>query len=394
MAFVSGALPASASASASLSQSTAVCRRPAAGPSRIARAPGTSSALRLARRSFHGAAVYNAHSASVPSLRSPSVVFCKAGAQEASASEPRTGSVPFPIDFNEICSQIASAVGAALKEGVTYMEVEFPPLPQRILDSTSSSSYQVADATVAHAVSIAKQLKLDGTIKIVYPDEAEKNRAADVVGDRPQPNVELAALTDGFDSQRGTFKLSAETDDAIYFIMTASCQELPDVERFVNERTAGRPVVLFNLKLETLKGDLGLPFFPSKDMQYRFLSKFRAVYYLRYRGYSRSTFKPPYVLNYGGFLFRCFPGGWQVLADNKTATPALVSELPERPNLGVVKRLVQEHLGIGDFESKEKATAVEKGGLAGFISKMREGVKETTWWEDADAKCASREWRL
>jgi hypothetical protein len=71
-------------------------------------------------------------------------------------------------------------------------------------------------------------------------------------------------------------------------------------------------LVLWNMELDTLRGDLGLPAFPSKDIQYQFLAKFRPVYYLRARDYSKSVPVPPFIVNYSGALFREYPGPWQV----------------------------------------------------------------------------------
>ncbi len=70
--------------------------------------------------------------------------------------------------------------------------------------------------------------------------------------------------------------------------------------------------MLWNMELDTLRGDLGLPAFPSKDMQYQFLCRFRPVFYLRPRDYSKSVPVPPFIVNYSGALFREYPGPWQV----------------------------------------------------------------------------------
>lgn len=66
------------------------------------------------------------------------------------------------------------------------------------------------------------------------------------------------------------------------------------------------------MELDTLRGDLGLPAFPSKDMHYDFLSRVRPVFYLRARDYSKSVPVPPFIVNYSGALFREYPGPWQV----------------------------------------------------------------------------------
>ena len=54
-----------------------------------------------------------------------------------------------------------------------------------------------------------------------------------------------------------------QEDDDIIVVIGASAQELPDVRKLCEE-AGDRPVVLFNLKLGTLRGDFGLPAFPPK----------------------------------------------------------------------------------------------------------------------------------
>ena len=168
-----------------------------------------------------------------------------------------------------------------------------------------------------------------------------------------------------------------------YVCLTFSAQELPDVGRGAPPRRAARdrpqveelciledfakPTILFNLKLDTQRGDLGLPAFPPKDLQWRFLSRVKPVYYLRTRQYSLSLPQPPFVVNYQGAIFRCYPGKYQCLLDTgKTYRAVDVSA--RRPALGEFKDILTDALKIG-----------ENNKAARFA---RSGYKSITWWEE------------
>ncbi len=47
---------------------------------------------------------------------------------------------------------------------------------------------------------------------------------------------------------------------------------------------------------------------------HRFLSTFRAAFFVRVRDYSKSVAVAPFIVNYSGALFREYPGPWQVSA--------------------------------------------------------------------------------
>merc|ERR1711918_211134 len=69
----------------------------------------------------------------------------------------------------------------------------------------------------------------------------------------------------------------------------------------------------FNLKLDQLRGDLGLPLFPGRDLQYRFLSKIKPAFLLKPSTFATSIKRPPYVVNYSGQLFRAYPECYQTI---------------------------------------------------------------------------------
>jgi hypothetical protein len=165
----------------------------------------------------------------------------------------------------------------------------------------------------------------------------------------------------------------------MYVSIVSSGQELPDLEA-LHEADPETPIVFFNLKLETHRGDLGLPAFPSKDLHYRFLSKIKPAYFLRTRQYSMTLSRPPFLLNYQGALYRAYPGGYQCLLDTGNGRYRRVDTLRTRPALGEFKDVITGALNIDDNK---------------LLENLRKGAVQKTWWEkEADfEKEVSDSWR-
>ena len=126
-------------------------------------------------------------------------------------------------------------------------------------------------------------------------------------------------------------------------MLSVSVSELPAF-RQLHEKSPSTPVIAFNLKLDTLRGDLGLPTFPGKDVQHEFLSKCKPVYYMRPRAYSLSLSRPPFLMSYQGVLFRCYPEGFQTLLDRGRGTYRQVKVEAMRPALGTFKQQLTDSL--------------------------------------------------
>uniref|UniRef100_A0A7S2NYW3 DUF1995 domain-containing protein n=1 Tax=Leptocylindrus danicus TaxID=163516 RepID=A0A7S2NYW3_9STRA len=167
----------------------------------------------------------------------------------------------------------------------------------------------------------------------------------------------------------------------MYIIIVASAQELPDVEK-LSELDPDAVIVFFNLKLDVLRGDLGAPAFPGKDLQDRFLSRVKPAYYLRTRQYSRSIPTPPFILNYQGCLFRSYPGQYQTLLDVGDGQYRRVKGNDIRPALGEFKEELNAALIIDGLIQDEGKT----------MNFLRTGYKTTTWWEE-EREDASMGWR-
>lgn len=292
---------------------------------------------------------------------------------------------PPPSTFFQAIQQAATAVQEALDAGETLVEVEFPPLPAAQLESSAVGAYDVLDANIRLAVDFAKILSERDNVAIQFPDFEEKDRAVELNGesDTPAPGVRFGMLK----AYSGNLlerlmaprkeEVAIQKDDDILVVIGASAQELPDVEALVAQaKELGKPVILFNLKLDSARGDLGLPAFPRKALHYRFLSTILPVYYLRTRSYTRSLKKPPYTVNYSGALYRVYPGPYQVLLDTSSGRYERLATRETRPALGEVRDTLTEGLDI-DVPFKQ------------FL-----GVS-TTWWEAEDglSKQSSDKWR-
>lgn len=184
----------------------------------------------------------------------------------------------------------------------------------------------------------------------------------------------------------------------IYICIVASAQELPDIEELYNSlkeqqqedeaEEGGKvekkniPIIMYNLKLDVLRGDLGAPAFPPKAFQDRFLSRVKPVYYLRTRQYSRSTPAPPFLINYQGCLFRAYPGQFQTLLDTGTGSYRRLLGSDTRPALGEFKEQLTQAL-------RDEGVLPQSEGSA--FDFLRTGYKTTTWWEE-EREDASNDW--
>ncbi len=349
-----------------------------------------------------------------------------------SSNEAAGAGSPPPSTFYQALNQAVYAVQAALRRGERLLEIEFPPLPAKLMNSSTSSAYDVIDANTRLALDFAKLLqdfsheKQSDTasfqrIALIFPDMIERNRAAstgsaqrsaisgyadsfvETIGE--EARIRFAALRTGYEAGNFVQRLlranirggdggdrieSILSDDEVFIVLGASAQELEDVEKFVErleeaDRARGkqRPVILFNMQLDISRGDLGLPAFPSRKLHHRFLCRFLPVYYLRTRSYSRSTTRPPYVLNYQGAIFRVYPEPYQILLETGDGRYRRVAECAQRPTLHEAKQML----------TKAAIPSLDEG-KDGGLSFWRKGFQTTTWWERASADASvSNKWR-
>lgn len=327
-----------------------------------------------------------------------------------------------PASFFELQQDCIRSAKLAIDDGLLLMEVEFPPLPANVLELDDVSAYDVASANLNLALEFAK-----GFTTTIFDENSPSGRIRNVaimLPDEDEARIAIERLTGKRDAyiaptvqvERGitisSLRRSDETDDRIikpeqtflnlfggkdndagvkplngtdlYVCLVASAQELPDIERLHNQIADDSvPIVLYNLKLDVLRGDLGAPAFPSKAFQDRFLSRVKPVYYLRTRQYSRSTPRPPFLVNYQGCLFRAYPGQFQTLLDTGTGSYRRLLGQDVRPALGEFKEQLTQAL-------RDEGVLPQTEGSA--FDFLRTGYKTTTWWEE-DRENASDAWK-
>jgi hypothetical protein len=297
-----------------------------------------------------------------------------------------------PASFFELQQDCIRSARLARRDGHKLIEIEFPPLPANVLEMDDVSAYDVAEANLnlaldfAKGMLVAEQDSLD-KIAILVPDDAEADFAIGKAGSaNPLPGVQISSLRRSDPNDDRIFKpeqlllnlfgtktgeIQPLPDVDMYICLVASAQELPDIEE-LHLSDPDKTIVFYNLKLDVLRGDLGNPAFPGKDLQDRFLSRVKPVYYLRTRQYSRSTASPPFIVNFQGCLFRAYPGDFQTLLDTGNGRYRRVLGSPIRPALGVFKQQLIDALKDQGVIEEESET----------LSFLRTGYKTTTWWEE------------
>eukprot|EP00873_Tetraselmis_striata_P001072 jgi/Tetstr1/421336/TSEL_012307.t1 len=311
-----------------------------------------------------------------------------------------------PASYDVLIQDACTAIQAGIANGLDHLEVEFPPVPGQV-DGYKESSDAFIDANIQLALVAARKLSNNGEkrVHVVLPDDVEYNRAAKMFKStlELEDNVTLGYLTE----KEWSFKLSLKglgiglsnsmyeskevaerkttefAEKADIFIATnASAVELTEIEKYKQSVVGDRPLVLWNLELDTLRADLGLLGFPPKSLQYNFLCKFKPVFYIRQRDYSKTVSVAPFLLNYSGALFREFPGPWQVMLKQDNGDLACIAERPDRYTLTEAKEEMMEAMGLN---------TEEEGSTMAFL---RRGYKVATWWEEDADKENDKSWRM
>ena len=296
--------------------------------------------------------------------------------------------------FLECVKMAVTSTKQMVEEGEKLIEVEFPPLPLEFLDDSASSARDIADANTRWAIEFAINMAEMGKISIIYPDQPELESAIKFVdepgGANPYTNVTLGTIrTDSIKNAESLDQVLMSIFGAtvggtvegiegtkMYVAVVSSTQELPDLEKLHN-LDPEVPIVFFNLRLDILRGDLGLPLFPSRDLHHRFLCRIKPSYLMRDRSYATSLRKPPFIVNYSGLLYRAYPEPYQSVLNTGDNKVKICSFEPNRPtNMGFRKALTDSLIVPG-------VTAEELKGNEGNL----------VWWEKEMDKEVSANWR-
>ncbi|KAE8710927.1 Protein LOW PSII ACCUMULATION 3 [Hibiscus syriacus] len=205
-------------------------------------------------------------------------------------------------------------------------------------------SHDFIDANIQLALAVVRKLqqKMETRARIV-----------DGISIGSLDDVPSAAVTTFFKSIKNTLDFDFEDENegrrepkeppTLYIFINCSTRELSAIEKYVVRFLYFLDLLLIGAAY-VCSADLGLLGFPPKDLHYQFLSRFIPVFYIRIREYSKTVAVAPFVVNYGGALFRQYP-------DVQT------------------KEELLRVLGLQEEQGRQ-------------LEFLRRGYKTSTWWEE------------
>jgi hypothetical protein len=251
------------------------------------------------------------------------VLVCRAAMQQPQAT-------PFPSDYNAAMRQAQAAVQAALADGASLIEVEFP---------TASLAAVAGDAEGANEMTYSLQYLRQfmrawqqdaATTRIFFPDQKEMQVA--LRGKAMDPNAGSWTIDPVFDGSSFKFgylmkpnpfldmgitvgKINAadQLSGSEQLIVAAyphfnpqEMLEVAELHTALNAKAKGgapTPIVTFNAELDRIRtGYYPKLFYPKiGKIAESFIPAFTTAYYIK--NFKGAT---------GGAIFRCYPGPFQV----------------------------------------------------------------------------------
>jgi hypothetical protein len=120
-----------------------------------------------------------------------------------------------PSSFFELQQDCIRSAKIAIRDGIDLLEVEFPPLPAKVLELDDVSAYDVANANLKQAMDFARGFTSDGSknVAILFPDEDEARIAIEALtgDDNTLPTVKVeSGIT------VSSLRRSADDDDRFF----------------------------------------------------------------------------------------------------------------------------------------------------------------------------------
>eukprot|EP00747_Dinoflagellata_sp_TGD_P169747 gnl/TRDRNA2_/TRDRNA2_199557_c0_seq1.p1 gnl/TRDRNA2_/TRDRNA2_199557_c0~~gnl/TRDRNA2_/TRDRNA2_199557_c0_seq1.p1 ORF type:complete len:430 (+),score=55.87 gnl/TRDRNA2_/TRDRNA2_199557_c0_seq1:100-1389(+) len=271
----------------------------------------------------------------------------------------------FPRDYGDVTIQTQRAVKAAMKDGITLMEVEFPPISLLSVPGDGEGGVEM-DESSGHIRQIVRGF--DTKSRVLFPDiadEARQTSTGGAAGKRPFADGKYrtghlttpGALMDFGINMDKKVAGRCKDDDAMYVVAYPHFNpaEMVAVGELYEDLTKanGVPIVTVNGEIDRIRtGYYPALFYPRLGkLNKEFIPLMETVYYIR-------NFKG----SYPGALFRCYPGPWQVLRRDGMdlfLPPIVVEEFEEMPSLSDV----QEILRRTQYSAKSGSGS---GGFSGF----------------------------
>lgn len=159
-----------------------------------------------------------------------------------------------PASFFELQQDCIRSAKMAIKDGYPLVEVEFPPLPAKVLELDDVSAYDVSQANLKLALEFSKGFSTDGkNVAVLFPDESEAAIAVerltgkDDVGTFRAVEVEAGITV-------SSLRRSEEGDDRIFkvskaciFFFNFNCEI--NLEPIDQQIILARPLLAINLNM-------------------------------------------------------------------------------------------------------------------------------------------------
>ncbi|KAG0579260.1 hypothetical protein KC19_4G086200 [Ceratodon purpureus] len=253
-----------------------------------------------------------------------------------SGSEPKpkviNKSINFPKDYNQLVEQARKAAQAALKDGKTLLEVEFPTAGLDTVPGDEEGGIEMTTSIVLMKEFCTIFKDESPTTRIFFPDMKDMELAKTSIFDGTSFKLDYLTKPNGLEDFGFGRKVKmadrVQASDKVFVVAYPyfNVNEMIAVEELYKDSAAAskRPIIIFNGELDRIRSGYYPAFFYPKlgSIAKEFLPKFETVYYIHnFKGRS------------GGVLFRMYPGPWQVLQRVKDDKYVLLHEQASMPSL-------------------------------------------------------------